>query len=211
MASSIVVAVIEWITAFVSALGYLGIFLLMVVEGVLTPIPSEFIMPFAGYLAALGQMSLPLAIFAGTAGAALGNLIAYEIGYHAGRPLISRHGRIFGLGDQELRWAEEWFAKYGDVGVLLGHAAPGIRSFISYPAGIGRMRLRNFIIFSTIGALTWNTVLVVAGYYLLEQWTAFAEATDNIDLYVALVALAAMLVYIYWRKVRVKATKARAN
>lgn len=209
MASSIVLALIGWITAFVSALGYLGIFLLMTVEGILTPIPSELIMPFAGYLAALGQMSIVLAILAGTAGAALGNFVAYQIGYRAGRPLITRHGRILGLGEQEVRWAEEWFAKWGDAGVLIGHAIPGVRSFISYPAGIGRMRLRNFVIFSTLGALIWNSVLVVAGYYLVEQWIAFAEATDNIDLYVALAALGAMIGYIYWRKARVRAARAR--
>src|SRR3990170_36447 len=195
----------DWIVAFVETLGYPGIFLLMVVEGILTPIPSEFIMPFAGYLAALGRLDIVLVIVAGTAGAAIGNVVAYPIRARVGRPLIARYGRWIGLGEEELAWAEEWFGKYGDAGILLGHAVPGIRSFISFPAGIGRMRIRNFVVLSTIGAGVWNSVLVVSGYLLVERWRALATTTDNVDVYVAVAGVAVMVGYVYWRKARRKA------
>lgn len=194
----------EWIVDVVARLGYPGIFLLMIVEGILTPIPSEFIMPFAGFLAGRSQLSLPLVVLAGTAGAAIGNVVAYKIGAHVGRPLIARYGRFVGLGEDDLAWAERWFARFGDVGILLGHAMPGVRSFISFPAGIGRMRLRNFVVFSTIGAAIWNTVLVVAGYLLLDAWIVFAETTENVDLYLVAAALAVVVGYVYWRKARAR-------
>ena len=200
----------EWVMAIVAAMGYPGIFLLMLVEGILTPIPSEFIMPFAGSRAARGDLHVAFVIVVGTAGAAVGNFVAYHIGARVGRPFIARYGRYIALGEDDLAWAEGWFAKYGPLGVLVGHAVPGIRSFISFPAGIGRMRVRDFVAFSTAGAAVWNTVLVVAGYYLVDRWIALAEATDNIDLYVALAGVAGMLGYVYWRKRRIRALRTKA-
>jgi membrane protein DedA with SNARE-associated domain len=198
--ASLFLGLTEWILAVVRALGYPGIFLLMVIEGILTPIPSEFIMPFAGSLAARGELNAFLVVIVGTAGAAIGNLVAYKIGAHVGRPLIARYGRFIALGEDDLAWAESWFQRYGDAGVLLGHAVPGIRSIISFPAGIGRMRLRNFLAYSTLGAAVWNSVLVVSGYYLLDGWIVFAETTENVDVYVVLAALAGIVGYVYWRK-----------
>lgn len=208
---SLFLGLTEWIVAVVNAIGYPGIFGLMILEGILTPIPSEFIMPFAGYLASQGRFDVVLVIAVGTAGAAIGNVVAYHIGSKIGRPLISRYGRFIGLGEDDLRWAESWFSRYGNLGVLLGHAIPGIRSIISFPAGIGRMDLRRFVAFSTIGAAIWNTVLVVAGYYLLERWTVFAETTENVDLYVVALAVVVLIGYVYWRKARLRAAGSRAG
>jgi len=208
---SLFLGLTNWIVGVVNAIGYPGIFLLMIIEGILTPIPSEFIMPFAGYLASQGRLNIGLVIAVGTAGAAIGNVVAYHIGARVGRPLIARYGRFIRLGEDDLEWAESWFARYGSLGVLLGHAVPGVRSIISFPAGIGRMDLRRFVVFSTIGAAIWNTVLVVAGYYLLERWTLFAEATDNVDIYVVLAVLAVLIAYIAWRKSRLRASQGRAD
>jgi membrane protein DedA with SNARE-associated domain len=179
--------------------GYLGVFALMVVEGILTPIPSEFIIPFAGYLAWQGEMNLVAVILVGTAGAAIGNTVAYFIGYRVGRPLISRYGKYILLGEKDLALAERWFAKYGDAGVLLGHAVPGVRSFISVPAGIGRMRLGRFVLFSTVGALIWTSVLAVAGYVLLEEWRELATTAENVDIYAAIAGIVIVMAYVYWR------------
>jgi membrane protein DedA with SNARE-associated domain len=179
--------------------GYLGVFALMVVEGILTPIPSEFIIPFAGYLAWQGEMNLVAVILVGTAGAAIGNTVAYFIGYRVGRPLISRYGKYILLGEKDLALAERWFAKYGDAGVLLGHAVPGVRSFISFPAGIGRMRLGRFVLFSTVGALIWTSVLAVAGYVLLEEWRELATTAENVDIYAAIAGIVIVMAYVYWR------------
>ncbi len=199
-------SLVEWgtdlILDWISTLGYPGIFMLMTIEGIITPIPSELIVPFAGYLAAEGEMSLPLVVVAASTGAALGNTVAYFIGYRVGRPLIQRYGRYIMLDERDLVSAERWFAKYGDVGVLLGHAVPGIRSFISFPAGIGRMRFRNFIVFSTLGAFIWTSVLALAGYLLLDEWRRFADATENIDLIVVIAAIAVIVGYLYWTKKR---------
>lgn len=202
--ASLFLGLTEWILEVVATLGYPGIFLLMAIEGIITPIPSEFIMPFAGSLAATGEMNLVLVILVGTAGAATGNVVAYKIGAHVGRPLIARYGRIIALGEDDLAWAERWFRRYGDVGVLLGHAVPGVRSIISFPAGIGRMRLRNFVVFSTVGAAIWNTALAVSGFYLLDRWIVFAETTENVDIYVVLAVLGIIVGYVYWRKIRAR-------
>jgi membrane protein DedA with SNARE-associated domain len=199
---SLFLGLTEWIISVVQTIGYPGIFALMVVEGILTPIPSEFIMPFAGYLASRGDLNVVLVIAVGTAGAALGNVVAYHIGAKVGRPLIARYGRYIGLGDDDLAWAEAWFRRFGSLGVLLGHAVPGVRSIISFPAGIGRMDLRRFVAFSTVGAAIWNTVLVVAGFYLVERWTLFAETTDNVDLYIVGALIAVIIGYIAWRHAR---------
>ncbi len=201
---SLFLGLTDWIAAMIAAGGYPMIFALMVVEGILTPIPSEIIMPFAGFLAASGQLNLALVVVAGTAGAAIGNTVAYFIGARVGRPLVERYGRYVALDASDLAWAESWFAKWGDLGILVGHAVPGTRSFISFPAGIAKMRLRNFVAFSTTGAAIWNSVLVVAGYFLLQGWRVFAETTENVDLYVVIAAIAVILGYIYWRKWRSK-------
>ncbi len=208
---SLFLGLTEWIAAVVDTIGYPGIFALMIIEGILTPIPSEFIMPFAGYLASQGRFDVVLVIVVGTAGAAIGNVVAYHIGSKLGRPLIARYGRFIGLGEDDLQWAESWFSRYGDLGVLLGHSVPGIRSIISFPAGIGRMDLRRFALFSTVGAAIWNTFLVVAGYNLLERWTVFAETTENVDLYVVVVGLVLLVGYVYWRKARLRAAESRAG
>ncbi len=201
---SLFLGLTEWITGFVAAIGYPGIFLLMIVEGILTPIPSEFIMPFAGSLARSGALNPIAVILVGTAGAGIGNVVAYHIGLKVGRPLITRWGRYIRLGADDLEWAEAWFRKYGAAGVLLGHAVPGVRSIISFPAGIGRMRLRDFALFSTGGAAIWNTVLVVAGYYLLKEWEVVAQTTENVDLVVVLALIGGIAGYVYWRKWRAK-------
>ncbi|MEK6810384.1 MAG: DedA family protein, partial [Candidatus Thermoplasmatota archaeon] len=144
------------------------------------------------------------------AGATVGNVVAYWIGMRVGRPVISRYGRFVGLGSDDLEWAEEWFTRFGNIGVLLGHAGPGVRAIISFPAGIGRMRLRNFVVYSTVGATIWNTVLVIAGFYLLDRWRLFAEATENVDLYVVLALLTGIIGYVYWRKLSLRRRQANA-
>ena len=208
---SLLLGLTEWIAGVVAALGYPGIFLLMTVEGIITPIPSELILPFAGYLAAQGRFHPALVILVATIGSTLGSTVAYYIGYYAGRPIISRYGRFVGLGDDDLRWAEDWFRKYGAWGNLIGHAIPGVRSFISFPAGIGRMDIRRYVLFTAMGSAIWNTVLVVAGFVLLERWIVVAETTENVDLYVVVAAMAGIFGYIYWRKRRTrKRAQARA-
>ena len=196
---SLVLALVGFVTSVISAIGYPGLFALATAEG-LFPIPSELVVPFAGFLAAEGRFNLAAVILIATAGAALGATIAYYIGLRVGRPLVERFGRYVGLGERELAWTEAWFAKYGDAGNLIGHALPGVRSFISFPAGIARMNVRRYVAFTAIGSGIWNVVLAVAGFYLLGGWFAFAQNSEGIDLVLLVAAVAVALGYVYWRK-----------
>jgi membrane protein DedA with SNARE-associated domain len=168
------------------------------IEGILTPIPSEIIIPFAGFLAAEGTFWLPLVIIVGTIGSTLGSTVAYYIGYYLGRPFVLKYGRWFGVKTKHVDKAENWFKKYGDVTVLVSHSLPGTRSFISFPAGIVKMRLRNFVIFTFFGALIWTTILAVAGYYLGLHWESIGGVIGNLELLILAVLLVILIVFIWW-------------
>ena len=184
----------------INATGYLGIFLAMLVEGIFTPIPSELIMPFAGYVAYTGELNFFLVILVGSLGAVIGSSIAYTLALWLGRPLVDRFGVFFGLDEGKMVSAERWFKRWGVWGIFIGHSLPGIRSVISFPAGLSKMDLKKFFIFTFTGAMVWNTVLVTAGYLLGEEWMQFWERTDGME-WVALGALGAVIVlyFVYQR------------
>ncbi|MFQ5838716.1 MAG: DedA family protein [Thermoplasmata archaeon] len=185
----------------VARAGYLGVFLAMVIEGVLTPIPSAVILPFAGLLASQGSFSLPLVIIIAASGATVGSLGAYAVGFKLGRPLLLKYGRFFRVEERHLDMADQWFQRYGTWAVLLGNSFTGFRSFISFPAGIARMSLRNFLPFTFMGALVWTTILVMAGFYLGDAALAFAETLEFFDP-IVLGALAVFLLsfFVYKRR-----------
>jgi len=186
--------------------GYLGIILAMFVEGVFTPIPSELIMPFAGYVAYTGELNFFLVILIGSLGAVMGSSVAYMLALWIGRPLVDRFGVFFGLDEEKMASAERWFKRWGVWGIFIGHSLPGIRSVISFPAGLSRMDRKKFVIFTFSGALVWNTVLVTAGYTLGENWIQFWERTDGME-YVVLGLLGLVLVlYFLYKKRKNKVT-----
>jgi membrane protein DedA with SNARE-associated domain len=182
----------------INATGYLGIFLAMLVEGIFTPIPSELIMPFAGYVAYTGELNFFL-VMVGSLGAVIGSSVAYMLALWLGRPLVDRFGLFFGLDEERMASAERWFKRWGVWGIFIGHSLPGIRSVISFPAGLSKMDRKKFVIFTFSGALVWNTVLVTAGYTLGENWIQFWERTDGME-WVALGALGLVLVLYYLYK-----------
>jgi membrane protein DedA with SNARE-associated domain len=190
---------------FISSSGYLGIFVAMLVEGIFTPIPSELIMPFAGYLASTGEFSLPLVILAGTLGATLGSTVAYGIARMVGRPLVDKYGKYILLDQKKVDKADAWFKKWGSWGILIGHAIPGIRSVISFPAGIFKMDLKRFVLFTFLGALIWNTVLSTAGYLLGEYYIEFWKAVDGWDLVILVIAGVGLAVYLLWQRKKANA------
>lgn len=190
----------DWILSLITSSGYLGIFLAMFIESIFTPIPSELIMPFAGYLTMTGGLSFVPVIIVGSIGAAAGSTIAYFIGRRLGRPFLDRYGRYLGLGRDGLSKADAWFAKWGNYGVLIGHSVPGIRSIISFPAGITRMDVKRFALFTFLGATVWNTVLVTAGYFLGEYWIRFAESLDGWDVAIIVGAIAAFIGYVAYSR-----------
>lgn len=193
----------------INATGYLGIFLAMLVEGIFTPIPSELIMPFAGYVAYTGELNYFLVILVGSLGAVLGSSVAYILALWLGRPLIDRFGIFFGLDEKKMASAERWFKRWGVWGIFIGHSLPGIRSVISFPAGLSKMDRKKFAIFTFSGAMVWNTVLVTAGYLLGENWIQFWERTDSLHLDLVMLAGlgVALVVYFLYKKRKNQVTR----
>jgi membrane protein DedA with SNARE-associated domain len=171
----------------------------MFVEGIFTPIPSELIMPFAGYLASTGHFFFPLVIVVGSLGAACGSSVAYGLARLVGRPVVERYGRFIFLDDKKVDRADAWFKRWGNWGILIGHALPGIRSVISFPAGIFKMDFKRFVIFTFLGALIWNTVLVSAGYLLGELYISFWKALEGWDIVILAAAILGVAGYLLYQ------------
>ena len=158
------------IVATISLLGYSGIVLLMAIESACIPLPSEIIMPFSGYLVSTGQMNLWLVGLAGAVGCVLGSLVAYWVGSKGGRPLIEKYGRYVLVSPHDLDLADRWFANYGEIIVFVSRLLPAIRTFIAFPAGVARMNLKRFVIYTFAGSLPWCLGLAYVGQKLGEKW-----------------------------------------
>jgi membrane protein DedA with SNARE-associated domain len=158
------------IVATISVLGYSGIVLLMAIESACVPLPSEIIMPFSGYLVSTGQMNLWLVGIAGAVGCVLGSLVAYWVGSKGGRPLIEKYGRYLLVSRHDLDMADRWFASHGEVIVFVSRLLPAIRTFIAFPAGVARMNLKRFVIYTFAGSLPWCLGLAYIGQKLGEKW-----------------------------------------
>ena len=163
----------DWVVRLIEQSGYLGVAFLMFLETVFPPVPSEVIMPVAGVAAAKGRLEFIPVVAAGTAGAMLGNIFWYlaarALGVHRLKPLIDRYGRWLTISWPEVERAERWFAKHGAFFVFLGRLLPTIRSLVSVPAGLLRMRFKTFLLASTLGTAIWTTLLAGAGYKLQEN------------------------------------------
>lgn len=177
--------------------GYIGIFLAMVLESACIPLPSEVIMPFGGFLAWAGHLQLWMVIVMGTLGNIVGSLVAYYVGKLGGRAVITRYGRYIHITERHLKKAEQWFDRRGEWAVFIGRLLPGIRTFISLPAGIAQMNVVKFTLFSSIGSLPWVAALAYAGYQLGQNWEGIRTYTHPL-IYVAaavVVLLAGTVVY----------------
>jgi membrane protein DedA with SNARE-associated domain len=206
---SLLGGLVKFLEDLIATVGYPGLFVLMVAEGIVTPIPSEAIVPFAGSLAAEAGRGfwLPAVILVATAGATVGAVGAYYIGQRLGRAFVLRFGRVFGLNAWHLGEAERWFAKHGRKGIFLGHALPGVRSFISFPAGMGKMPVRQFALYTFGGALVWNTVLAVAGYLFVNDFEQLANTMEVVDYAAIGASVAAILGFFLWRRSRRRASR----
>ena len=142
-----------FIVATISVLGYSGIVLLMAIESACIPLPSEVIMPFSGYLVSTGQMNLWAVGIAGAVGCVLGSLVAYWVGMYGGRPLIEKYGRYVLVSDHDLDMADRWFLTHGEIIVFVSRLLPAIRTFIAFPAGVARMNLKRFVLYTFAGSL----------------------------------------------------------
>ena len=158
------------IVAAISALGYAGVAGLMAIESACIPLPSEIIMPFAGYLASIGRMDLFWVATLGALGCNIGSTVAYAVGFYGGRPAVERWGRYVLLGHRELVLAERFFAHMGGITVLIGRLLPVVRTFIALPAGIARMPMLRFQVYTFVGSWPWCFGLAYAGYKLGKEW-----------------------------------------
>lgn len=185
---------LQSITTFVQGIvrdmGYPGLFLLIMLESTLVPIPSELIMPFAGYLAFKGDFSLPVILVINSSAALTGSAICYWIGVAGGKPLLERYGKYFLLRAKDIERTERFFARHGKATILISRFLPVVRHVISVPAGIARMPLRSFFTQTFIGATIWGTVLMMIGYELGANWETVALQLKHIDLVIgALIVL----------------------
>ncbi|HLW53415.1 MAG TPA: DedA family protein [Candidatus Angelobacter sp.] len=206
--------IITWlggiIIAVISAGGYLGVVLLMGIESACIPLPSEIIMPFAGYLVYVGKFNLLWAATAGAIGCNLGSVVAYEIGSFGGRPLVERYGRYIWITHHDLNLADRFFHRFGSAAVLLGRLLPVIRTFIALPAGIARMPRLRFHLYTFAGSWPWCFALAWVGMKLGEKWATdprLRQWLHRLDavIIVAILAAAAWFVWSHW-KGRLRAT-----
>jgi membrane protein DedA with SNARE-associated domain len=198
-----VLKILEFITGLISSWGYAGIFVTMTLESTLIPIPSEAVIPFAGFLAYMGEMNIWLIVLVSSLANLTGSIIAYYFGKYLGRGFIEKYGKYVLLNMGHLRMVEMWFAKYGSLTVLFSRMLPLIRTYNALPAGMGKMNFPKFCIYTFIGSIPWNLALVLIGYKLKENWSILEKYSLYIDI-LAVFLVAAVLFYIV-RRVRLSA------
>jgi membrane protein DedA with SNARE-associated domain len=186
------------IVATISLLGYGGIVLLMAIESACIPLPSEIIMPFSGYLVSTGQMNLWLVGIAGAFGCVVGSLVAYWVGLRGGRPLIEKYGKYVLVSPHDLDLADRWFANYGEIIVFVSRLLPAIRTFIAFPAGVARMNLKRFIIYTFAGSLPWCLGLAYIGQKLGEQWNKDERLKTWFHRFDFVIAIVGVLLAAWW-------------
>jgi membrane protein DedA with SNARE-associated domain len=193
----------DWVTDVIDKLGYVGVAMLVALENLFPPIPSEIVLPFAGFVARDGDAALVGMILAATVGSTVGALILYGISAAIGpvrlHRFVVRYGKWFRLTENDIVKAERWFDRRAVVAVLVGRCVPLIRSLISIPAGFRRMPIGTFVLYTVIGSLIWNTALIGAGYLLRSQWHDVEPVMEWFQ-YVVLAAIAAGVAWFVWTR-----------
>ena len=200
--------VIPFLNSLYGAAGYIGVMFAMMIESAMIPLPSELILPYAGFLVSDQSQIEPLTgqpwnfwlvvIFA-TIGNTLGSLVAYAIGAYGGRPFLEKYGRYMLIRPHEIEAADRFFERFGAATVFFGRLLPIVRTFISFPAGVTRMPLGKFIVFSTAGALPWSIALVWAGVQLGSNWATIREILKPFDLLILIGCIGFAAILLWWR------------
>jgi membrane protein DedA with SNARE-associated domain len=200
--------VIPFLNSLNGAVGYLGVFIAMTIESAMIPLPSELILPFAGFLVSdpaqiepltRGAWNYWLVVIVATVGNTCGSLIAYAIGAWGGRPFLERYGRYLLIRPHEIELAERFFVRYGAATAFFSRLLPIVRTFISFPAGVARMPLGRFIVYSTAGALPWSMLLVFGGQQLGARWLDIRHALQPFDLAIAVAVVGLVVLFVWWR------------
>lgn len=201
MLEKIITLLSGFIIATIASLGYGGIVLLMAIESACIPLPSEIIMPFSGYLVFKQEFTLWGVALAGAIGCVLGSLLAYAIGAYGGRTLVYKYGRYVLISHQDLELADRWFARHGGITVFIGRLLPIIRTFIALPAGISRMSLTPFVVYTFTGSLIWCYGLAWIGVKLGENWRTLGAYFHKFDTVIAIVILVGVIWYVrrHWK------------
>jgi len=177
----------DWVQRGVAAGGYPVVFLFIMLESTLVPIPSELVMPLAGFMAYKGEFSLPVILVINSAGALLGSGLCYWIGVVGGKPFLVNYGKYFLVNQHDIAKTETFFAKHGKATILIARFLPVIRHVISVPAGIARMPLRGFFLQTFLGSTIWGGVLILLGYYVGANWETLANTLKRVDLLIGLI------------------------
>lgn len=192
---------VVWATTIIDRTGVGGIFILMALESMIAPVPSEAVMPFAGFLWFDGRLTFWAILLASTLGSLVGSLISYYLGAHYSAIVIKRWGKYLLLNEHHLDQTKQFFAKYGEKTVFISRFIPVVRHLISIPAGVGNMNLTKFIIYTGLGATAWNMFLAWVGYRLNSRWQDIGKYTKVLDILVV-IAIVAGIVYFIFRKRR---------
>ncbi len=187
----------ENITHIIEKFGYLSVTFFMILESMVFPVPSEAVMPFAGFLIAEGKFTLIGVIFFSTLGSIIGSLLSYYIGLYGGKPFLEKFGKYFFLDHEELITTEKFFNKYGSITIFISRFIPIIRHLISLPAGLANMNIFKFSILTIIGAGIWNTFLAICGFYLRQNWEAIMKYSHILDVIMIILIILVIGFYIY--------------
>jgi membrane protein DedA with SNARE-associated domain len=183
-----------WIMQIISSMGLGGIALLMGIESACIPLPSEIIMPFAGFLVFKGEMTLWGVALAGAFGCVVGSIPAYYLGMYGGRPLVEKYGKWVLISAKDLNWADKAFAKHGEIIIFIGRLLPAVRTFIAFPAGVARMNMTKFISYTFAGSLIWCYLLALAGFKAGENWESLKVYFHQFHYVIA----GAGLIFVIW-------------
>jgi membrane protein DedA with SNARE-associated domain len=181
----------------ISKIGYLGVFFLMVMESMVIPIPSELVLPFAGFLISRGDFSFVWVMIVSSLGSITGSLISYYMGRYGGNAFVIRYGKYVLLDVEDLKKTERWFEKRGEYTIFISRFIPVVRHLISIPAGIGKMDLKRFCLYTVVGASMWNFILIYAGYLLGEHWDRIKHYSEPVSLTVAAALVIGFIWFVY--------------
>jgi len=190
----------QWLLNTIGAMGYPGIFMLMAMESSIIPVPSELVMPPAGYLAYQGKMNMAAAILCGTAGSLVGAYVNYFVSHYLGRPLILKYGKYVLIPPDKFERVERFFLRHGEISTFIGRLLPVIRHLISIPAGVAGMNHLKFTIYTLLGAGIWCTILTLIGYAIGENQQLIMQYSHKALLWVVLFSAALVAVYIWWQR-----------
>ncbi|MBI4363458.1 MAG: DedA family protein [Candidatus Doudnabacteria bacterium] len=197
MFTDLVFTITNFITQTISSLGYFGVALLMAIESAAIPLPSEIIMPFAGFLVESGRFTLFGLALAGATGSVIGSIVTYALGYYGGRPLIIKYGRYVLISEHDLRLTERFFQRFGKLSTFIGRLLPVVRTFISIPAGIGKVPFGSFVVYTFVGSIIWSYLLAWLGMKLGENWQQLENYFRRFD---AVIVIVIVIVIIWWIK-----------